>query len=164
MESAPLLRAVAKGMDEIKSEIESQLSPALKQSTAQNFIQHTSDEIMSDQPKIAHNIRIEFETWNQTERRYGLATQKFLLGDVDFSTKINDAREATKASELRAQAAQNAQEKIKGLSAKDAIDFVLISEGKTKHHIWDIKGLSPEVMATAKEIADAIKSSKKNTP
>jgi hypothetical protein len=164
IESARQLRSVAKGMDTIVREIKTQLEPSLRQATAYQFIKHDSDHIMKSQPDIATTIREDFERFNLIKERYGLETVKFVLGDINFSPKINEAREAAKAATLRGDAAKQIAKDL-DIDGKAATEFVLASENLARvtidRNVYEISGLSPDIVIAVKETAEAIKEIKK---
>ena len=135
MSSARKLRALNKGsMDEIRKEIEKQLTPALKQATAQVFAMRSPREgIMLDQAGTAHQIRLLFEKSVQLLKRYGLETMKFSLGDVNFSNEIETVREQAFATKKRIDASNKLMQPVKegGLgftNGERAMEFVVSGE------------------------------------
>jgi hypothetical protein len=164
IESARHLRSIANGMVKIREEVGKQLTPSLKQATALHFIKYDSNYIMRNQAIIATDIRNDFEMFNQIKERYGLITQKFVLGDINFSAKINEAREAAKSASLRTNAVKEAKAEMTGLNDKEASEFVLASEKlatiNINRNVHEIIGLDPEVVKAAGEFAIAVKTLK----
>lgn len=161
MTSARLLRSVAKGMDKIREEIREQLTPSLKQATAETFIQFSSDYIMCNQTSVAHNIRQDFENKTQIRSRYGLETMKFTLGDVNFSDKINSARETAKGAELRGKAAKRLKGDLGIESGREAMEFVIASENpesmKVNRHHLVVEGIDEGLAGAIVALAETLK-------
>jgi regulator of protease activity HflC (stomatin/prohibitin superfamily) len=162
MTSAQRLRSIAKGMDDIREELEKQLTPALVQATATIIAKYDSEHILKNQADIAREIRERFEEVTQINTKYGTEGLRFSLGDVGFSETINNAREEKYAATKDAEAAKAWQDNVDGdLDPKDAADLVMMGKKGVEAKIHRISGLTDSAAGAFGAAAAAF--SKKST-